>query len=181
MTLITETTLIENLKSPSTKERAFTLLLDKYQKRLYWHIRKIVLVHEDADDVLQNTFIKVYKGLKNFKAESNIHTWMYRIAYNEAITFLRKKQKRLQLNSEEMNTQILTDLKADAYFNSDDIEWQLQQAILKLPEKQRSVFQMKYYDDLKFKEISEILDTSEGALKASYHYATKKIQAYLTQ
>lgn len=179
--MIAEVTLIEDLKNPKKKERAFSVLLDTYQKRLYWHIRKIVLLHEDADDVLQNTFIKIYKGLPSFKGKSNIHTWMYRIAYNEAISFLRKKQKQLQLNSEEMNTRILSDLKADIYFNGDEIEWQLQQALLQLPEKQRTVFQMKYYDDLKFREISEILDTTEGALKASYHHATKKIQSYLAE
>ncbi len=179
--MIAEATFIEELKHPTTRDRAFSVLIDKYQKRLYWHIRKIVMIHEDADDVLQNTFIKVYKGLTNFKQESNIHTWMYRIAHNEAITFIRKRQKRLQINSEEMNTQILTDLRADVYFNGDEIEYKLQQALLELPEKQRTVFQMKYYDDLKFKEISEILATSEGALKASFHHATKKIQTYLTQ
>ena len=152
-----------------------------YQKRLYWHIRKMVLIHEDTNDVLQNTFLKVYKNIVNFKGNSSIHTWMYRIAYNESINFLKEKQKRLKLNLEEVNIKILEELKEDVYFEGDQIQFKLQEALLKLPEKQKQVFVMKYYDDLKFKEISEITGTSEGALKASYHHAIKKIERFLIQ
>ncbi len=174
-----EAVLIQNLKSPSTREKAFTLLLDQYQQRLYWHIRKIVLLHEDADDVLQNTFIKIYKGLPKFKGNSTLHTWMYRIAYNEAISFITKKQKRLRISSEELTLKILSELKEDVYFEGDEIQFQLQKAINTLPEKQKRVFQMRYFDDLKFSEISEILGTSLGALKASYHLAHKKVEQFL--
>ena len=175
-----ETELLKDLQDDSKKESAFKLLLETYQVRLYWHIRKIVLIHEDADDVLQNTFLKVYKGISNFKGQSAIHTWMYRIAYNESIDFLSKKKKHLRLSSEELNTNILEALEQDIYFEGDAIELQLEAALLSLPEKQRTVFRMRYYDDLKFKEISEIMGTSEGALKASYHHAAKKVTQFLT-
>ena len=175
-----ESELIKALQDDTQKEYAFKLLLDTYQVRLYWHIRKLVLIHEDADDVLQNTFLKIYKGITNFKGNSSIHTWMYRIAYNESIDFLAKKKKQLRLNSEKINTKILETLEQDIYFEGDAIQLQLEAALLTLPEKQRSVFCMRYYDDLKFKEIAEILDTSEGALKASYHHAAKKVAQFLT-
>ncbi|WP_010182504.1 RNA polymerase sigma factor [Aquimarina agarilytica] len=173
--------LITLLKDKKQKNIAFKMLLDTYQKRLYWHIRKLVLIHEDANDVLQNTYLKIYKNIDSFKGNSSIHTWMYRIAYNESIDFLKAKQKRLKLSSEEINTKILEALKEDVYFEGDQIQFKLQEALLKLPEKQKQVFVMKYYDDLKFKEISEIIGTSEGALKASYHHAVKKIERFLIQ
>lgn len=174
-----ETELIKALKDGTQKEYAFKLLLNNYQERLYWHIRKLVLVHEDADDVLQNTFLKIYKGISNFKAKSSLHTWMYRIAYNESIDFLNKKKKRLRISSEELNNSILEALEQDVYFEGDVIQLQLEAALLSLPNKQRSVFCMRYYDELKFKEIAEILNTSEGALKASYHHAAKKVTKFL--
>ncbi len=177
----TDINLISALKDNKQKDIAFKKLLDMYQKRLYWHIRKMVLIHEDTNDVLQNTFLKVYKNIVNFKGNSSIHTWMYRIAYNESINFLKEKQKRLKLNLEEVNIKILEELKEDVYFEGDQIQFKLQEALLKLPEKQKQVFVMKYYDDLKFKEISEITGTSEGALKASYHHAIKKIERFLIQ
>ncbi len=179
--MIEESLFIQNLKDPKTKEKAFTKLLDQYQQRLYWHIRKIVLLHEDANDVLQNTFIKIHKGLPKFKGDSALHTWMYRIAYNESLSFLNKKQKMLKISSEELTTKILGELKEDVYFEGNKIQYQLQQAINTLPTKQKRVFQMRYYDELKFSEISEILETSQGALKASYHIAKKKIEAFLKQ
>lgn len=175
-----ESELLKALQDDTQKEYAFKLLLDTYQVRLYWHIRKLVLVHEDTDDVLQNTFLKIYKGINSFKGESAIHTWMYRIAYNESIDFLNKKKKHLRLSSQELNTTILEALEQDIYFEGDAIQLQLEAALLTLPDKQRSVFCMRYYDDLKFKEISEILGTSEGALKASYHLAAKKLTQFLT-
>ena len=175
-----ETELLKALQDSTQKEYAFKLLLDTYQVRLYWHIRKLVLVHEDTDDVLQNTFIKIYKGINGFKGNSSIHTWMYRIAYNESIDFLNKKKKHLRLSSEELNTNILEALEQDIYFEGDAIQLQLEAALLSLPDKQRSVFCMRYYDELKFKEIAEILATSEVALKASYHHAAKKVTQFLT-
>lgn len=174
-----ETELLKALKDDTQKDRAFKLLLDAYQVRLYWHIRKLVLIHEDTDDVLQNTFLKIYKGINKFRGQSALHTWMYRIAYNESIDFLNRKKKHLRLSSEELNTTILEALEQDVYFEGDAIQLQLEAALLNLPNKQRSVFCMRYYDELKFKEIAEIVGTSEGALKASYHHAAKKVTQFL--
>jgi len=172
--------LLKLLKKDSSSEKAFKLLLELYQEQLYWHIRKIVLIHEDSNDILQNTFIKAFKYLGNFKGNSSIKTWMYRIAYNESIDYLNNKKKHLQISSQELNNKILQDLQEDIYFEGDAIELLLQKALLSLPNKQRTVFRMRYYDDLKFKEIAEVLKTSEGSLKASYHIAAKKIAAFVT-
>ncbi|MBL4744921.1 MAG: RNA polymerase sigma factor [Flavobacteriaceae bacterium] len=147
-----------------------------YKERLYWHIRKIVISHDDADDVLQNTFIKVFKSIHNFKGESKLFSWMYRIATNEAITFINKRAKENHIDISELHTELGTSLQSDVYFSGDEIQLLLQQAILSLPQKQQLVFNMKYYEELKYTEISEILDTSVGALKASYFHAVKKIE-----
>lgn len=175
-----ETQLLEQLKSDRERDQAFRALISLYKERLYWHIRHIVKSHDDTDDVLQNTFIKVYKNINGFKGDSKLYSWMYRIATNEAITFINKNAKRLQISNEETQQLAVNNLKADVYFEGDDIQYKLQQAIATLPEKQQLVFNMKYFQDLKYKEISEILETSEGALKASYHLAVKKIESYLT-
>ena len=151
-----------------------------YKERLYWHIRKIVISHDDTDDVLQNTFIKVYRNIEGFKGNSKLFSWMYRIATNEAITFINQRARRAQMGSEEFQQHAVQNLKADTYFEGDEIQRKLQQAIATLPTKQQLVFNMKYFDDLKYKDMSEILETSEGALKASYHLAVKKIESYLT-
>ena len=151
-----------------------------YKERLYWHIRKIVISHDDTDDVLQNTFIKVYRNINGFKGESKLFSWMYRIATNEAITHINKNSRRLQTTSEEAQMHIVNNLKADVHFDGNDIQIKLQQAIATLPQKQQLVFNMKYFDNLKYRDMSEILETSEGALKASYHLAVKKIETYLT-
>ncbi|MBK9283415.1 MAG: RNA polymerase sigma factor [Sphingobacteriaceae bacterium] len=151
----------------------------KYQKPLYWHIRKIVIDHDDADDVLQNTFIKVWKGLENFREESQLYTWMYRIATNESLTHLRQKQKSNTTSLHPIEYQLSKNLESDQYFKGDAIQLKLQQAILTLPEKQRIVFNMRYYDETPYEKMSEILETSVGALKASYHIAAKKIEEYL--
>ncbi len=179
--MVAETTLIAELKDPSTREKAFRNLVGTYQERLYWHIRRMVLVHDDADDVLQDTFIKVFRNVENFKGESKLYSWMYRIATNEAITFLNSKAKKAGMGSEELQQHLANNLKADAYFEGEEIQLKLQQALARLPEKQRLVFNMKYFDDMKYQEISEALDTSVGALKASYHHAVKKIEDHLTQ
>lgn len=172
---------IQRLISKETKDEAFKQLLQLYKERLYWHIRHIVKAHDDADDVLQNTFIKVYKNIPNFKGESKLYSWMYRIATNEAITFINKNSRHLQLSSEDYQHRAINNLKADVYFESDDIKLKLQKAIATLPDKQQLVFHMKYFEAIKYKDMAEILETSEGALKASYHIAVKKIEAFLTK
>lgn len=172
--------LLHRLKSEKTKEAAFKELLKLYKERLYWHIRNIVKSHDDADDVLQNTFIKIFRNIHSFKGESKLFSWMYRIATNEAITHLNQNAKKQNITSETLQNLAISQLKADVYFEGDDIQLKLQKAIATLPEKQQLVFNMKYFQDIKYKDMSEILDTSEGALKASYHIATKKIEEYLT-
>ena len=166
---------------PHTTRLKFEDLVKEYKERLYWHIRRMVVSHDDADDVLQNTFIKIYKNLDNFNGESQIYTWMYRIATNESITFINKRNRRVQLGSEELQQSLVDNLTSDPYFNGDDAQLKLQQAIDTLPAKQKQVFIMKYFDELKYNEISEILETSEGALKASYHHAVKKITDFVSK
>lgn len=178
--MLDEAQLLEQLKSETYKEQAFRALITLYKDRLYWHIRHIVKSHDDTDDVLQNTFIKVYKNIQNFKGDSKIYSWMYRIATNESITFINNNAKRLQTTSEEVQQIAINNLASDVYFEGDAIQLKLQKAIATLPQKQQLVFNMKYFEDLKFKDMSDILETSEGALKASYHIAIKKIEAYLT-
>jgi len=170
---------IAELLNPKTQNIAFKKLLLYYQRPLYNHIRNIVLNHDDADDVLQNTFVKVFQYLKDFKGESKLFSWMYRIATNEAITFVNQKAKRNGTTSEAMQTKIVDNLKADAYFDGNEIQIKLQKAVSILPEKQQLVFKMKYYEELKYEEISDILGTSVGALKASYHHAVKKIEEFV--
>lgn len=167
-------------KHDATQERALKLLMDKYQQRLYAHIRSMVVVHNDADDVLQNTFIKVWKGLGRFKNQSQLYTWLYRIASNEALTFLAKKKKKFATSLQDVEHDLSNRLAADEQFDGDVIQLKLQQALLTLPEKQRQTFNMRYFDELKYEEISEILETSVGALKANYHHAVKKIEKYFT-
>lgn len=176
---ISEENLLRALQDPESRNEAFRELLHQYQERLYWQIRNIVKNHEDADDVLQNTFIKIFNNVEKFKGDSQLFSWMYRIATNESITFLNKRAKKLQISSEELQQQIIDNLETDVYFEGDKIQLKLQKAIATLPEKQQQVFNMKYFQELKYKEISDILGTSEGALKASYHIATKKIEEYL--
>lgn len=170
---------IAELLHPKTQQDAFRKLLQLYQKPLYNHIRNIVLNHDDADDVLQNTFIKVFKSLKNFKGESKLFSWLYRIATNEALTFLKQKARKSGISNEEVQQKAIQNLESDVYFNGDEIQLKLQKAIALLPEKQQLVFKMKYFEELKYDEISEIVETSVGALKASYHLAVKKIEEYL--
>jgi len=159
---------------------AFNLIVEKYKERLYWHIRRMVIVHDDADDVLQNTLVKVWKGLAKFNQDAQLYTWLYRIATNETITFLNKKKKRFFIPIVDVEHELSSALQSDELYDGDEIQLKLQQAILTLPEKQRLVFNMKYYDEMKYDEISEILKTSVGGLKASYHHAVKKIEKYIT-
>ncbi len=161
------------------KEQAFKQILSEYKEKLYWQIRRIVISHHDTDDVLQNTFIKIWNNINNFRGDSKLYTWLYRIATNESIAFLNTKKRKSFFTGDNNNIKLANYLESDVYFDGNEIQKKLQKAILQLPDKQRLVFNMKYFDDLKFNEISEILDTSTGALKASYHIAVKKIKEYL--
>jgi RNA polymerase sigma factor (sigma-70 family) len=171
--------ILDQFSNPETRNYAFNLLVRQYQKRLYWHIRKMVIDHDDSDDILQNVFIKAFNGLANFREDSKIFTWLYRIATNECITFLNSKKKRFFIPMVDVENQLSQNLENDSYFNGDRIQMRLQQAILTLPEKQRLVFNMKYFEDMKYEDMSEILGTSVGALKASYHHAVKKIEEFM--
>lgn len=176
----TEQKILRLMKSESTRNEAFGLLVSEYKERLYWHIRKMVVSHEDTNDILQNTFIKVYQGFDSFRGDSSLFTWMYRIATNETLNFIEQK-KRFLSSHEEYNEKKLALLESSQEFAGDELQKKFQKAIQLLPEKQRLVFNMKYFDDLKFSEMSEILQTSVGALKASYHHAVKKIEEYMLQ
>lgn len=171
--------LLQQFKEPATKERAFTAIIKKYQERLYWHIRRMVVDHEDANDVLQNMFIKVWKGLENFREDSQLFTWLYRIATNESLTFLTQQKKRSSVSLSDDENGLSNKLKSDTHFDANKLEWKLQLGIQKLPEKQRLVFNLRYYDEMPYEEMSRILETSEGALKASYHHAAKKIEEFI--
>jgi len=174
-----EQQILDALKVPSSRESAFKQLVSLYKERLYWHIRKIVLNHDDTDDVLQNTFIKIWNGIDSFRGDSSLFTWLYRIATNEAITFLNQKKRKLTSSLTDENEFLVNNLESDSYF--DGTQWQmlLQKAIAQLPDKQRIVFNMKYYDDIKYEDMSVILETSVGALKASYHHAVKKVEEFV--
>lgn len=174
-----EKKLIQQFKDPASRNLAFHTLVTTYQERLYWHIRRIVIDHNDADDVLQNTFIKVFKNLSNFREDSQLYTWLYRIATNESLSFLKKERKNIFVSMDEVSHTLSSKLEADPELSGDAIQLKLQQAILKLPNKQRLVFNMKYFEKMKYEEISGILGTSIGALKASYHHAVKKIESDL--
>ena len=176
-----EEELMFQLNQANTKAAAFSMVVRKYQERLYWHIRKMVLSHDDANDILQNTFLKAWKGIDNFRGDSLISTWLYKIATNETLTFLANKRMQNITSMDELEEVLAQNLEADKYFDGDEAQLKLQKAILTLPEKQRLVFNMKYFDDLTYEEMEAILDTSVGALKASYHIAVKKIEKYLTE
>lgn len=171
--------IIAALKDESTRQAAFRELVNQYKERLYWHIRKIVLSHEDTDDVLQNTFVKVWRNIDGFREESGLFTWLFRIATNESLTFLNQKKKKSFTSNDDYSDYLIENLQTDPYFDGDDIQYRLQKAIARLPEKQRLVFNMRYYDDIKYQDMEQILGTSSGALKASYHHAVKKIEEYL--
>lgn len=173
--------IILQLLNPKTQNKAFQKLLTDYKRPLYNHIRNIVLDHDDTNDVLQNTFIKVFQNLNNFKGESKLYSWMYRIATNESITFINKKAKLSSKTSQELKSKIVENLEADIHFDGNAIQIKLQKAILTLPEKQQLVFKMRYFEEIKYQEMSTILGTSVGALKASYHLAIKKIEIFMTK
>jgi RNA polymerase sigma factor (sigma-70 family) len=171
--------LLSLFRNPDRKSYAFSLIVRKYQERLYWHIRKMVIGHDDADDLLQNTFMKAWNGLDNFREESQIYTWLYRIATNEALSFLKQKRNIFFLPMADVEGELSRKLESDEYFNGDELQLRLQKAILTLPQKQRLVFNMRYFDEMKYEDMAKVLDTSTGALKASYHHAVKKIEKIL--
>ncbi len=171
--------LLEKFLDENTKHYAFNLLVRQYQQRLYWHVRRILLEHDDSNDVIQNVFIKVWNNLANFRGDSQLFTWLYRIATNEAISFLKQKKRRAFVSFSDLEYEMASGLDNDVLFTGDQIQKKLQEAILKLPAQQRLVFNMKYFDGMKYEEISEILDLSVGGLKATYHHAVKKITKYL--
>jgi RNA polymerase sigma factor (sigma-70 family) len=171
--------LLQSFKDPSTKERAFTGIIKRYQEKLYWHIRRMIVDHDDTNDVLQNMFIKVWKGLENFREDSQLYTWLYRIATNESLTFLSQQKKRSSVSLSDVENGLSNKLKSDTNFDANKLEWKLQLGIQNLPEKQRLVFNLRYYDEMPYEEMSRVLDTSEGALKASYHHAAKKIEEFI--
>lgn len=171
--------LLFQFRNEATREAAFTRIIKKYQEKLYWHIRRMVVEHEDANDVMQNMFIKVWKNLDNFREDSQLYTWLYRIATNESLTFLGQQKKRAFSSLSDDNSNLTNKLQADKHFDGNKLEWKLQLAIQQLPEKQRAVFNLRYYDEMPYEEMSRVLETSEGALKASYHHAVKKVEDYI--
>src|SRR6478672_3007046 len=171
--------LLQQFRQPETREQGFTSIVKKFQEKLYWHIRRMVIDHEDANDVLQNMFIKVWNGLDNFREASQLYTWLYRIATNECLTFLEQKKRKQAISLSDSENGLTNQLRADSNFDAGKLEWKLQLGIQQLPEKQRIVFNLRYYDEMPYDEMSKVLDTSAGALKASYHHAAKKIEEYI--
>lgn len=176
--ILSDRELVEMLREPRTRREGFAVLVKQYSEKLYWKVRRIVLSHEDANDVLQNVFIKVWSNLQNFQGKSSLSTWLYRIAINESLDFLRKQKLSDRVSADE-DVSVASRLMSDEYFDGDEVQARLQEAVARLPEVQRMVFNLKYFEEMKYSEISQILNTSEGALKASYHLAVKKITEYL--
>jgi len=171
--------LLQQFRQPETKERAFTAIIKKYQEKLYWHIRRMVVDHDDANDVLQNMMIKVWKSLENFREDSQLYTWLYRIGTNESLTFLEQRKKKATVSMTDVENSLANKVIADKDFDANRLEWKLQLAIQQLPDKQKAVFNLRYYDEMPYEEMSRVLETSEGALKASYHHAVKKIEDFI--
>jgi RNA polymerase sigma factor (sigma-70 family) len=176
---IEDKVLLQEFKQTETKEKAFTAIIKKYQEKLYWHVRRMVVDHDDANDVLQNVFIKVWNGLENFREDSQLYTWLYRIATNESLTFLDQQKKKTAVSLSDVESGLANKVAADKNFDANRLEWKLQLAIQQLPEKQKLVFNLRYYDEMPYEEMSRVLETSEGALKASYHHAVKKIEEFI--
>jgi RNA polymerase sigma-70 factor (ECF subfamily) len=177
---LSDTELLAQFKEPRTREIAFTGIVKKYQERLYWQIRRMVVSHEDTNDILQNVLVRVWNALDKFREDSQLYTWLYRIASNESLSFIEQRKKKAAVSLNDVENGISNRIKADDHFDSQKIEWKLQLAIQQLPEKQRVVFSLRYYDEMPYEEMSKALGTSEGALKASYHHAVKKVEEFLT-
>ena len=172
--------LLEKFRNADTQHYAFNLIMRKYQQKVYYHIRRMLIDHDDTNDVVQNTFIKAWNGLSNFREDSQLFTWLYRVATNEALSFINQRKKTQKISMEESDEKILNQLHADKSVNANQLELKLQVAISKLPEQQRAVFNMRYYDEIKYEDMSKILGVTAGALKASYHHAVKKIEKFIT-
>ena len=181
MNAFNEEEVISQLRDAEKQKKAFEMIVRNYNERLYWQIRKMVLSHDDANDILQNTFLKAWQGIEQFRGDAKLSTWLYKIAINECITFLNKQRTQNKLSIDDVDSFMLNKLESDIYIDGDDTQIKLQKAILALPEKQRLVFNMKYFDDMKYEEMSDILGTSVGALKASYHHAVKKIEEFFAK
>jgi len=177
----TDKEIIEKIQDEKTVNYGFNLLMDKYQEKVYWVIRRMVIEHDSADDIAQETFVKVWKNIESFKGDSKLYTWIYRIATNEALNHLRKKKRRFFLPIGDVEHELSSSLDTDIYYSGDQIQLKLQKALLKLPEKQRLVFNMKYFEEMKFKDIAEVMDVSVGSLKAQYHHAVKKIEKFIQE
>ena len=175
----TDTELLALFREPASRESAFTEIVKKYQQRLYWHIRRMLVDHEDSNDVLQNVFIRVWNALAGFREDAQLYTWLYRIATNECLTFIEQQKRKSSVSLSEVESGLSNKIRADKDFDANKLEWKLQLAIQQLPEKQRVVFNLRYYDDMPYEEMSRVLDTSTGALKASYHHAAKKIEDFI--
>lgn len=176
-----ETEILQQIHDKDQQRAAFSTIVSHFSEQLYWQIRKMVLSHDDANDLLQNTFLKAWTNIENFRGDSKLSTWLYRIAVNECITFLNRQKMKNQVSLSDDDSPLLNILEAGEYFEGDDAQLKLQKAILTLPDKQRLVFNMRYFDDMKYDEMSAVLGTSVGALKASYHHAVKKIEDFLTK
>lgn len=176
-----EEQLAEQLKDNRLRKQAFELIVNKFSERLYWQIRRMVISHEDANDILQNTFIKAWTNLNYFRGDAKLSTWLYRIAINESLTFLKQQKKKQGISLDDIDTSLVNKLKASQYFDGDELEKKFHKAILQLPDKQRLIFNLKYFNHLKYEEISQLLDTSVGSLKASYHHAVKKVKIYFRE
>ena len=174
-----DTSLLAAFHNHTTKEKGYNGIVKKYQEKLYWHIRRMLVSHEDTNDVLQMVLVKVWNGLENFRADSKLYTWLYRIATNETLTFIEKEKKRAIVSLDQDSDIFGDKVKADTHFDENKLIWRLQLAIKSLPEKQQLVFNLRYYDEMPYQQMSELLDTSEGALKASYHHAAKKIEEFI--
>ncbi len=176
---MTDSELLAQFRQPATKEKAFESLVKQYQERLYWHIRRMLADHEDSNDVMQNVFIRVWKGLENFREDAQLFTWLYRVATNECLSFIEQRKRKASIPLDTIESGLTNTIRADKDFDPAKLEWKLQLAIAQLPEKQRVVFNLRYYDEMPYAQMSQVLETSEGALKASYHHAAKKIEDFI--
>ena len=177
----TDKDIIEKILNPNTKNYGFNILMEMYKEKVYWIIRRMVIDHDESNDISQEVFVKVWKNISKFKGDSKLYTWIFRIATNEALTYLRKKKRRFFIPIIDVENELASSLESDAYYSGDEIQMRLQKAILSLPEKQRLVFNMKYFEEMKYKDMSEVLDISVGGLKAQYHHAVKKIENFLKE
>jgi RNA polymerase sigma-70 factor (ECF subfamily) len=180
-TKLNEEDILELLRNPETQREGFAQVVEEYSERMYWQIRKMVYSHEDANDILQDVFIKAWLNIDKFRGDAKLSTWLYKIAINESITFINRSKAKLNLSIDDSDSFLINQLEGDEYFDGDSAQLLLQKAVVSLPEKQRLVFQMKYFDELKYDEISEMLGTSVGGLKASYHHAVKKVEKFLKE